>query len=331
MRTAIARDRRRGLAAAAGWALAGLGGLPGPAGAQAPAPMQRPEEVENGVWMLRGLPGEPDRVNLGRIGNAGFVIGRTGVLLVDSGTSFLHGQALLAAVQAITDKPVKAALLTQARQEFIFGGAALQAQGIPLLMQREAAALMAARCEGCLKTLRQELGEDAMRGTVVPKPDRVFGETWVFEDIGRPVLISHHGLANSPGSTSALDTRTGTLFAGGLVENRRVPDIQDGEIAGWRAALGALRTLRIETIVPAHGKAGSPRLAQATEAYLAQLQLRCAELLRAGTALSAVADAADLPTYREWDEYENIHRRNAELEFLRLEREQLRDSATPGR
>lgn len=320
-------SRRRVLAAAGAAATLLAAG----ARAQTAALLQRPDEVENGVWMLRGLPGEPDADNLGRIGNAGFIIGRTGVLLIDSGTSFLHGQALLAAVQEATDKPVKAALLTQARQEFIFGGAALQAQGIPLLMHRDAAALMAARCEGCLKTLQRELGEEAMRGTVVPRPDRVFDETWVFEDIGRPVLISHHGLANSPGSTSALETRTGTLFSGGLVENRRVPDIQDGDIANWRAALGALRTLRIETVVPAHGKAGGPRLVQATDAYLAQLQVRCAELLRAGTALSAVAEAADLPAYRDWDEYENIHRRNASVEFLRLEREQLRAAAVPAR
>jgi glyoxylase-like metal-dependent hydrolase (beta-lactamase superfamily II) len=320
--------RRRWLAAAATTAASVF---TGGAHAQAAAPQQRPEEVENGVWMLRGLRGEPVADTLGRIGNSGFIVGRTGVLLVDSGTSYLHGQALLAAVQEVTDKPVKAALLTQARQEFIFGGAALQAQGIPLLMHRDAAALMAQRCEGCLKTLKRELGEDAMRGTVVPKPDRVFDETWVFEDIGRPVLISHHGLANGPGSTSALETRSGTLFSGGLVENRRVPDVQDGDIATWRSALGALRTLRIETIVPAHGKAGAPRLVQATDAYLADLQRRCAELLKAGTALSAVADAADLPAYRDWDEYENIHRRNASIEYLRLEREQLRAAAQPGR
>lgn len=313
-----------GSLAALGWGL--------PARAQAPAatvPAPRADEVENGVWMMRGLPGEPDATNLGRVGNAGFIVGRTGVLAIDSGTSHLHGQALLAAIAATTEKPVKAVLLTQARQEFIFGASAFQAQGIPVLMQRQAAELMAARCESCLKTLRRELGDDAMQGTRVPKPERVFDETWVFEDIGRPVLISHHGLANGPGSTSALDTRTGTLFAGGLVENKRVPDVQDGDIAGWRSALGALRALRIETIVPAHGRAGGITLAAATDRYLAQLQARSEQLLQAGTALSAVPDAAGLPDYQAWDQYENIHRRNASVLFLRLEREQLRKASTP--
>lgn len=280
--------------------------------------------------MLRGLPGEPDADNLGRVGNVGFIVGRQGVLLVDSGTSFLHGQAVLEAVRSVTDAPVKAALLTQARQEFIFGGAALQAQGVPLMMQRDAAALMAQRCESCLKTLRRELGEEAMQGSVVPKPDRVFDETWVFEDIGRPMLISHHGRANGPGSTSALDTRTGTLFSGGLVENRRIPDVQDADIETWRSALGSLRTLRVDTIVPAHGRAGSTRLVPATERYLAQLQARCAELLQAGTPLSAVAEAAELPEYKDWDQYEIIHRRNASIVYVQLEREQLRATTRTG-
>jgi glyoxylase-like metal-dependent hydrolase (beta-lactamase superfamily II) len=197
-------------------------------------------------------------------------------------------------------------------------------------MQRSAAALMAARCETCLKSLRAELGEDAMRGTVVPKPDVLFDDTHVLDTIGRPVLVIHHGLANGPGSVSALDSRTGTLFAGGLLDNRRIPDVQDGDMAQWRQAISALRTLRIETIVPGHGKAGGREVAVANDRYLAQLEARCAALLKAGTALSAVPDAAELPEFSRWDQYDNIHRRNASVVFLRLERQQLLAPADQG-
>jgi glyoxylase-like metal-dependent hydrolase (beta-lactamase superfamily II) len=287
-------------------------------------------EVEDGVYMLQGLTGELSSANLGRIGNAGFIVGRQGVMAIDTGTSFLHGQALLAAIAQVTPRPVRLVLLTQARQEFIFGAAAYQARGIEVHMQRSAAALMAARCETCLKTLRAELGEEAMRGTVVPKPDVLFDNTHVLDTIGRPVLVSHHGLANGPGSASALDTRTGTLFAGGLLENRRIPDVQDGDMAQWRQAISALRTLNIETIVPGHGKVGGREVAVGNDRYLAQLEARCAALLKAGTALSAVPDAAELPEFSRWDQYDIIHRRNASVVFLRLERQQLLAPAEQG-
>jgi len=278
-------------------------------------------EVEAGVYMLPGQPGLPTAANLGRVGNAGFVVGRSGVMAVDTGTSHRHGQALLAAIAQVTPLPVRLALVTHVRQEFLFGASAFQAQGIPVHMQRSAAALMAARCENCLKILRAELGEEAMRGTAMFKPDVLFDDTHVVESIGRPVLVQHHGQASSPGDTSAFDVRSGTLFAGGLLDNRRIPDIQDSDIDTWRQALGGLRSLRLNTIVPGHGAAATTELIASNERYLLQLER---------AALSEVPDAAALPEFSRWDLYDTVHRRNAAIMFLRLERRLLLDPSGEG-
>lgn len=287
-------------------------------------------EVAAGVYLLPGLAGAPSVANQGRVGNAGFIVGRSGVMAIDTGTSHRHGQALLAAIAQVTPLPVRLVLVTHVRQEFLFGASAFQARGIPVHMQRNAAALMAARCENCLKTLRAELGEDAMRGTVVPKPDVLFDETHVVETIGRPVLVQQHGQASGPGDSSAFDVRSGTLFAGGLLDNRRIPDIQDSDLDSWRQALGGLRTLRIDTIVPGHGPAAGAELIATQQRYLAQLEQRCATLLKEGAALSDVPDAVDLPEFRRWDQYDTVHRRNASIMFLRLERRLLLDEPSQG-
>mgnify|MGYP003389916269 CR=1 FL=1 len=39
--------------------------------------------------------------------------------------------------------------------------------------------------------------------------------------------------------------------------------------------------------------------------------------------VSSVPDASDLPGYESWDQYETIHRRNASIVFLRVEREAM--------
>lgn len=287
-------------------------------------------EVEAGVYLLPGLPGAPGVANGGRVGNAGFIVGRSGVMAIDTGTSHRHGEALLAAIAQVTRLPVTLALVTQARQEFLFGASAFQARGIPVHMQRDAAALMASRCESCLKALRSELGEEAMRGTVVFKPDVIFDETHVVERIGRPVLVQHHGGAGGPGASTAFDVRSGSLFAGGLLDHRRIPDIQDGDIDTWRVGLRGLRTLRISTVVPGHGPAAGPELIALNERYLVLLEQRCAALLKKGAALSEVPDAADLPEFSRWDQYDTVHRRNASIVFLRLERRLLLDDTAKG-
>lgn len=281
-------------------------------------------EVAPGVFMLRGSGGEVAAENRGRIGNAGFIVGDRGVVVIDTGTSYRHGVALLDEVRRVTAQPVQLVVVTQARQEFLFGSAAFRERGIPIHMHRDAARLMAARCEGCLQTLRLTLGDKEMKGTAVIAPDVAFeAAEVVVADIGRPVRVLHFGHSSGPGDVVVLDERSGTLFAGGLLANGRVPDVQDADLDGWKRALLALRALPLRTIVPGHGPPAKLPLVDTVARYLASLRDRVAALLAAGAPLSEVPDAAALPAFEAWDQYAIIHRRNASIVFLRLERDQL--------
>jgi glyoxylase-like metal-dependent hydrolase (beta-lactamase superfamily II) len=296
--------------------------LAGCATVKAPAP-PRAVQVAPGVYMVQGAAGEIGPANLGRVGNAGFIVGDTGVIAIDTGTSYRHGQALLQAIAAVTDRPVRAAIVTHTRQEFLFGAVAFRERGIALHMHRKAAELMAARCETCLKTLKRLLGDDEMRGTAMWKPDATFESAHALPDIGRAVRVLSFGHSSGPGDVAVLDERTGTLFAGGLVDQGRIPDVQDSDLQGWRAALAALRELRPQRIVPGHGPLTTQAAIGSTERYLAQLQSRLLELLDAGAALSEVADKTVLAEFSRWDQYDTIHRRNASVLFVRFERELL--------
>jgi len=298
-----------------------------PAGASATrVASPTPIELAAGVYMLPGMGGEPDTVNLGRVGNAGFIVGRSGVLAIDTGTSYLHGRALLAAIRSVTEQPVRLALITHTRQEFLFGAAAFREQGIPIAMQQAAASLMATRCDTCLKTLRASLGEDAMRGTTLFTPDIAFADPVGIDAaalIGRPIQVLYYGHSSGPGDIAVYDPRTRTLFAGGLLDAQRIPDVFDSDLPRWREALRTLQALPIEVIVPGHGPAGSKRVITQVERYLDQLTSRARALLTAGAPLSEVPDSTALPEFAAWDQYETVHRRNAALVYLRYEREQL--------
>ena len=289
-------------------------------------PPSIPIELANGVYMLPGAGGEPDAANLGRVGNAGFIVGRTGVLAIDTGTSYLHGRALLAAIRSVTEQPVRLVLITHTRQEFLFGAAAFREQGIPIAMQQAAAELMATRCDTCLKTLRATLGEDAMRGTTMFTPDRPFTDPLAIDAavlIGRPIQVLYYGHSSGPGDIAVYDPRSRTLFAGGLLDAQRIPDVFDSDLAAWGEALRTLQALPIEVIVPGHGPSGSKRVITQVERYLDQLTTRVRALLKAGAPLSEVPDSTSLPDFASWDQYDTVHRRNAALVYLRYEREQL--------
>jgi glyoxylase-like metal-dependent hydrolase (beta-lactamase superfamily II) len=281
----------------------------------------RAVELAAGVFMVPGSGGTADEHNLGRIGNSGFIVGEAGVLAIDTGTSNAHGQAILAAIRAVTDKPVQLVLVTHTRPEFLFGGSAFRERGIPVVMHVKTARLMAARCETCLKQLRQTVGDAPMRGTTMYKPDREFETPHTITSIGRPVQVLHFGHSSGPGDIAVFDERSGVLFAGGMLDQRRIPDIQDGDLGGWKRALAALRGLRVGTVVPGHGPATSATVITAVERYLVQLETRARSLAEAGTSLLDVPDAIALPEFSQWEQYDTIHRRNASIAYLRIERE----------
>lgn len=326
--TSPALRRRQLLALGLGVAAsaAGLVGCTTPPPTAAPG---EPQAIAPGVYLLRGQAGEIGPDNLGRTANTGFIVGPEGVLAIDSGVSRRQGEALLAAIRRTTPLPVRLLLLTHVRQEFLFGAAAFQDAGIPVALHPAAAALMASRCENCLKTLLRVLGPHEMLGTRVVKPDRTLPPDLRGFDagIGRAVRLLAWGAgghSSGPGDLAVLDETTGTLFAGGLVDADTIPDVQDADFTGWRQGLAGLQALAqagsVRRIVPGHGPVGGNAQVAAIARYLDQLEQRTAQLLDAGTALSDVADATSLDEFAAWDQYDTIHRRNASIVFLRHER-----------
>jgi len=287
-----------------------------------PTPAQRAIEVAPGVYMVAGSGGAADQDNLGRIGNTGFIVGERGVIAIDTGASHAHGQALLAAIRDVTEQPVRVALITHTQPEFLFGSTAFRERGIPIRMHSRTAGLMASRCETCLKTLRQTVGEEPMRGTALYKADQVFDATHELDEIGRPVQLLYFGHSSGPGDIAVLDRRSSVLYAGGLLEARRVPDIQDSDLAGWHKALNELQALQVATVVPGHGAAAPAlQLIATNRRYLMQLESRIRTLVASGVSLLQVADVTELPEFETWDQYDTIHRRNASVAYLRVERE----------
>ena len=311
------RARRQFLVAGS---VAVLGGFQGCAVARAQRG-GRALMIAPGVYMVSGSGGTADQHNLGRIGNTGFIVGQHGVIAIDTGTSYLHGRELLAAIRGVTDRPVLLALITHTRPEFLFGAAAFRERGIPVRMHGRTARLMASRCETCLKTLRQTVGDEAMRGTEMYKPDQEFDASHQLDLIGRPVKVLYFGHASGPGDIAVLDVQTGVLYAGGLLDAQRVPDIQDGDLAGWAKALTDLQSMNLARVVPGHGQASAASLIPAAQRYLSQLEARARSLVAAGTSLLNVSEEGELPEFESWDQYDTIHRRNAAIAFLRFERD----------
>lgn len=275
--------------------------------------------VAEGVYALQPaseIEGE-DRL---RRANVAFVVGPRGVAVIDTGISYREGLDIIAAVRRITRRPIRLAILTHPGQEAIFGAAAFQARRIPVLMHRAAAALMASRCEMCLRDLKASLGDDAMAATRVVEPDRLIDGDALIDSIGRRLRVIAPAWSSAPGALAVLDERTSTLIAGNLVSIRSLPDTRDADARGWRDALVVLAATRCRNLVSSYGAIGRCSDIAAFTRYFNDLEARVVALMREGIGLAELGDRCDLPEYANWDRYDALHRLNASRTYLRLER-----------
>lgn len=280
-----------------------------------------PERAANGVYWLRGAGGEIDAGNGGRIANVAFVVGTRGVAVIDSGVSYREGEDIIAAVRSVSEQPIRLVILTHPSQEVVFGAGAFQDRGIAVLAHRASAELIASRCDACLARLRQALGEDAMASTRVPKVDRMIESDEIIDTIGRRLRVIATGASSAPGAIAVLDEQTSTLMAGSLVSVRRVPDLRDADVAGWRAAFATLRATRCARLIPAYGPLGTCADIEPFARYFDALDTRVRELLRERVGLVDLAQRAQLPQFADWDQYAVLHPANANRTYLRLERQ----------
>ena len=275
--------------------------------------------VAPGVFILMGRDGDISPDNLGRIANIAFVVGPRGVVVVDSGVSLRQGETIIAAVRQVTRRPIRLVVMTHASREVVFGAAAFQARGIPVWMHADAAALMASRCDTCLTGLAETLGAQAMAGSRVVVPDHVVAGTLLLDVIGRPLMLIAPAHGSAAGAIAAFDVATRTLIAGSLVSVERVPDMRDAS-GPWRGALAMLASTRCLHLIPAYGRVGSCADIDAMDHYFAALEQRVRELLAAGVGLAELPVRCDLPEFSGWGGYAALHVRNANREYLRMER-----------
>jgi len=279
--------------------------------------------VAQGVYALLGSGGEITPENGGRTANAAFIVGPAGVIVVDTGISYREGEEIIAAVKSISNQPIRLAILTHPSQEVIFGAAAFQARGIPVLAHRRSAELIAARCETCLRRLRSALGEEAMAATRVVKPDRLIDGDETLELIGRPLRLIAPPWSSAPGAVAVFDEWTSTLIAGNLVAINRIPDMRDANPKAWRDALAQLASTRCRHLVPGYGPLGNCADIATFARYFVALESRVEALVKGGVSLAELRDRCDLPEFARWDQYPTLHPQNANHTYLRLERSQF--------
>lgn len=275
-------------------------------------------EVARGVFLRHGVDEDATSENLDAIANIGFVVGRSGVLVIDSGGSLIDGERLRAAIVATTDKPIRWVVISHVHPDHAFGAAAFRRDNPVFIGHARLAAALNARGEYYRKRLAELLGPERAGEVVLPTMEvRDRAEL----DLGeRVIAFTAHGPAHTDCDLAMLDRTTGLLLPADLLFVRRVPAL-DGSLLGWLRELNALAAMGASRAVPGHGPLVvdyGPAAADLRR-YLSVLRDGVRAAIAAGTGIEVAAETVAQSERARWVLFKDYNARNVTEAYKELE------------
>lgn len=223
----------------------------------------------------------------------GLIVGESGALLIDAGSSPAQGAAILAAArEAAGAVPVTHAVVTHAHFDHLFGLAGLD--GVETIGHRGLAAALASE-----RPPAAQLAELGVTDAEVVAPSRTFALATTLDLGGCYVEIVHFGRGHTDHDVMVLVPSRGVAFAGDLLESDGGPwAASDSWPSEWPKTLdGMLGTLGASSVVvPGHGVPMSREDAFAQRAELAWYGGKAEELYDANKpVIGAWSDGGEWP------------------------------------
>lgn len=245
----------------------------------------RPEAVQVAPdsYMVQGLSAMGSGANRNFISNAGFVVTKDGVLVIDALGSPALARELLAEIRRITPAPVRYVVLTHYHADHIYGLQAFKDAGATVIahqagreyLNSETAALR-------LQTSRVELAPAVDAQTRLVPADRWIDGRTTLQLGGLDFVLQPAGPAHTPEDLVVWVPQLKLLFAGDLVFRGRIPFVGQADSGRWITALDTLLAFDARIIVPGHGPASASARAdlELTRDYLAYLRKTMGEAAR---------------------------------------------------
>jgi glyoxylase-like metal-dependent hydrolase (beta-lactamase superfamily II) len=224
---------------------------------------------------IYAVPGDTGRGSEGRP-NAGFIVTREGVVVVDALASPEQGERLLRTIRRVTRQPVVWLVLTHHHPDHHFGAIVFRRAGAKVIAHPDTRVLASeAGKDALVADWTRVVGIDAMRGfEFADEPDRPVTTADTLHLGGRTIVITHPGAGHTAGDLMIWLPAERVLFAGDLLVEDGVTMVVDGSSRELLRALRAIDGLNPRVTVPGHG--AIPRvpakLVARTRAYVSSLE-----------------------------------------------------------
>lgn len=281
-------------------------------------------------YMLYGNIAEVDEQNRGWNGNAGFVVTREGVFVIDAlGTPKL-GRRFLATIRSVTDRPVRYLLLTHNHPDHSYGAIAFRRNTRAKVIAHRGtldyihSEQLDRSVEFRRAFIRQDMENFAAVTPDILIDDKPFGELRI--RLGEKSFIVYNtGSHHSHGDLVLQQLPQNILWISDLAFNQRTTYMGDGDsrqaIAGQNWLLQNFADARL--MVPGHGSAQRAPFSMVTRTrnYIERLRAEMGHAVEEGIGLQQAVDESDFSDWRNTRLYDLNHRANANFIYREMEEE----------
>jgi glyoxylase-like metal-dependent hydrolase (beta-lactamase superfamily II) len=299
--------------------------------ADAPADKPLPHyKIAEDTYLFFGNIAITDTLNRGWNGNAGFVVTKEGVVVIDAlGTPKL-GQRLIATIRSVTDKPISHLIITHNHPDHSYGAVAFTAlDSVRIIAHKGVLEYNHSALAEESATYRKDLLGDDMRGFRLVKPDTLV-DVKRFERITvrsgeRRFDIYNAGQHHSYGDLVIHQNPDNIVWISDLAFNQRTTFMGDGHskqaIAAQTWLLESFNDAKL--MVPGHGSAQTApfKMVDETRNYMQSLRRHMGSAVDEGIGLYEAVKGADFPQWKDVRLYGLNHPSNANFVYREMEQE----------
>ena len=283
------------------------------------------DKIASNTYVVHGPLESPDKNNKGFMNNPGFVVTKTGVVVIDPGSSVQVGRMLVKKIKGITNKPVTHVLNTHIHGDHWLGNHAF-AEAFPNAIIMAHPEMIKRAKEGSAKqwvSLMSQLTEGASNGTRAVIPTKVVINNQILKTGGMHFKIHAPKKAHSFTDIMIEVVEQDVVFLGDNVLYKRLPRMDDGSFKGNIKACQLAIDLNAKVYVPGHGQSGDKKIIPPFMNYLKIIYQEVGKHYEAGMTDFEMKPKIllKLKKYKDWSGFNHEMGKHVSLAVLEYERD----------
>jgi glyoxylase-like metal-dependent hydrolase (beta-lactamase superfamily II) len=281
-------------------------------------------------------------------GNAGFIVGDGGVLMVDTFTTPAGVEELIGEIEKLTKQPVKYAINTHYHLDHTGGNQVLAARGVPILahdnvmiwqttknkrflpapedlakrradVEKQLSAIPEDQKDKRALLERQLRRLDALKTVTLTNPTVTFSTGTVHLYLGQREIVLFTLPGHTGGDVLAYVPDANVVFTGDLGWSKTLPNLVDATVNDWITSLDKLLAqYPTAKFIPGHGEVATATEIKDFRDYLDDLRNRVKQAIADGLTVEQAKQQLTLPEKYKPYAFQNFVQPNVEDMYKEL-------------